>query len=229
MAGPIKGITSSPFLPARKGGFSLTELLVVISIVLVLAMIATPAYSHFTRIRDEAACLSHLRQIGVAVFSYTNEHNGVLPGPMPATQRASYTSHQITKAPNSLLQYIAPYLGLVPPSSRQKAVVFECSAQKKLRHGEDDPVFYLHRTTVFSDGTKQRPFGYQAANQTTLPPMKLSNVIRPGETVAIFDTSGTAAHPEVHLRTRNVLFIDGHTERVELNRLIIDASTIAIQ
>ncbi|HWL52048.1 MAG TPA: type II secretion system protein [Chthoniobacteraceae bacterium] len=216
-------------LPTGERGFSLTELLVVASLVLALAMIATPAFSRFTRVRDQVGCLSNLRQIGVATLNYANEHGGRLPGPMPATQRASYTSHQITKAPNSLLQYIAPYLGLTPPPSRQMAAVFQCPAQIKLRRGEDDPVFYLHRDTVFADGTRQRPFGYKASNATPSEPMKLQNVIRPGETVAIFDTSGTAAHPEVHVDARNVLFIDGHAERMKLERLLFDGSTITIR
>lgn len=229
MADSVTRMTFPPLLPIRQQGFSLTELLVIIGLVLVLAMVATPAYSRLTQVRDDASCLSNLRQIGVAVLNYANENHGLLPGPMPASQRASYTSHQITKAPNSLLQYIAPYLGLLPPPKRQMASVFQCPAQLKLRMEEDDPVYYLHRDTLLPDGTRQRPFGFRASNQTTAQPMKLPNIIRPGATVAIFDTNGPGAHPEVHLQTRNVLFIDGHTERVTRDRLAFDGVTVTIQ
>lgn len=232
MAYEVERITL-PFspLPSRQHGVSLLELLVGVGIVAVLIAIALPGYSRFVQINDQTACSSNLRQIGVAVFNYASDHRGTLPGPMTATQRASYTSHQMRTAPISLLHYIAPYLDLAPPPSRQMAKVFQCPAQAKVRIGEDDPVFYLHRQTVFEDegNIAQRPFGYQASGSKTAQPMMLANVVRPSETVAIFDTSGTATRPEVHFHTRSVLFIDGHTENVERSRIIHDGSDITIR
>ncbi len=208
---------------------SLAELIIAIGIVLLLAAISVPVYTRFTRLKDQTVCNSNLRQIGVAVINYANDHQGLLPGPVTATQRATYTSHQLKTAPISLLHYLGPYLGLVPPPSKQTAVVFQCPAQEKLRRGEEDPVFYLHRQTRFPDGTIQRPFGYQAGNATPMAPLRLTNIVRPAETVAIFDTSGTAAVPEVHLQTRNVLFIDGHTGQFDRSRLSFDATTVTIR
>lgn len=228
MANQVKRVATPPSARLQQG-MSLLELMISIGIMLVLIVIAVPAYSRITQMKEQATCSAHLRQIGVAVLTYASDHRDVLPGPMTATQRASYTSHQIKTAPVSLLHYIAPYLGLVPPLTKQYAVVFQCPAQAKLRRGEEDPVFYLHRDTVFENGSTQRPFGYQAANATPLDPMRLANVASPGKTVAIFDTSGTAAQPEVHPLSRNVLFIDGHVESVERGRLSFDATTVTIR
>lgn len=229
MANPVKRYHQTPWLLRQQKGVSLAELIVSISTVILLVGITVPIYSRVTRLKDQAVCNANLRQIGVAIINYANEHQGILPGPVTATQRASYTAHQIKTAPISLVHYLAPYLGIPSPPAKQSAAIFECPAQAKLRRGEDDAVFYLHRDTVLRDGPTQRPFGYQASGSTPRAPMRLTNVVRPPETVAIFDTSGTTVHPEVHLHIRNVLFIDGHTESVDVNRLSFDATKVTIR
>jgi prepilin-type N-terminal cleavage/methylation domain-containing protein/prepilin-type processing-associated H-X9-DG protein len=62
-----------------KSGFTLIELLVVIGIIALLAAILFPV---FARARDQArktACLSNLRQIGVAASLYTSDYDGGYP------------------------------------------------------------------------------------------------------------------------------------------------------
>lgn len=208
---------------------SLPELMIAIGILAVLLAISIPVYSRFTRLKDQVICNSNLRQIGMAVINYANEHRGVLPGPVTATQRASYTAHQLKTAPISLVHYLAPYLAIDPPPAKRVAAIFQCPAQAKLRIGDDDAVFYLHRQTVFPNGMAQRPFGYSSGSATPIPPMRLSDIVRPAQTVAIFDTNGTTTVPEVHYQSRNVLFIDGHTEQVDNSRLTFDATNVTIR
>jgi prepilin-type N-terminal cleavage/methylation domain-containing protein/prepilin-type processing-associated H-X9-DG protein len=61
------------------GGFTLIELLVVIAIIGVLSALLLPALSRAQQLARRAACLSNLRQIGLAFSIYLGEHNDRFP------------------------------------------------------------------------------------------------------------------------------------------------------
>lgn len=63
----------------RRAAFTMTELLVVIVIVAVLAGIAFPIGSSILARSRSAACLSNLRQIGVALESYLQDNSQTMP------------------------------------------------------------------------------------------------------------------------------------------------------
>ena len=63
----------------RVGGFTLVELLVVISIVGLLAALSIPAISSAVRKANQVKSAGHLRQIGAAMLAYASEHGGYLP------------------------------------------------------------------------------------------------------------------------------------------------------
>ena len=77
--------------------FTLIELLVVIAIIAVLASLAVPAVNGALKRGTSAACLSNLRQIGIATIAYAVDNDMVLPAaggggsPEWATSIASYT------------------------------------------------------------------------------------------------------------------------------------------
>ena len=66
-----------PLLASK--GFTLTEVLVVITIILVLAFLSTLGVSKLRSAARGANCVSNLRQIGAAMISYAQERNGQLP------------------------------------------------------------------------------------------------------------------------------------------------------
>ena len=80
----VQGRDASPrhslVSPVRRWvAFTLLELLVVIGIVAVLSGVSYPLYQRMVQSGRAAACVSNLRQIGIALNLYLNEHNQVMP------------------------------------------------------------------------------------------------------------------------------------------------------
>src|SRR5947209_723193 len=65
--------------PDRKAAFTLSELLVVIGVIAVLAAILFPVFAQARDKARQAACLSNLRQIGSALQMYLQDYDERLP------------------------------------------------------------------------------------------------------------------------------------------------------
>jgi prepilin-type N-terminal cleavage/methylation domain-containing protein len=63
----------------QRNAFTLIELLVVIAIIALLAALIFPAFSRAKESGKGAACISNLRQIGIAFQVYVQENNNRLP------------------------------------------------------------------------------------------------------------------------------------------------------
>jgi prepilin-type N-terminal cleavage/methylation domain-containing protein/prepilin-type processing-associated H-X9-DG protein len=118
------------FWSAKKCAFTLTELLVVLAIIALLAALLLPALTSAKEKGKRAVCLSNLRQIGLATIAYAHDNEGKIPyGPKapPFTSPANF--YPSTGAPTSLLslQSGAPVgLGLLLQDhlSTQRKVLF---------------------------------------------------------------------------------------------------------
>ena len=100
---------------ARCGGFTLTELLVVIGVIALLIGILLPTLSKARESSRKAACLANLRTLGQALHMYANIWkdqlpNGSPPGPKQTTPWFSYSgqnqvlvffANEIVKGPAS--------------------------------------------------------------------------------------------------------------------------------
>ena len=82
-------------------GFTLVELLVVISIIAVLISLLLPALNKARESGMTISCLSKLRQLGIASTMYGNENRGCLP---------SWSLHS-TAGANQWAAVLAPYIG----------------------------------------------------------------------------------------------------------------------
>ena len=63
----------------RRKGFTLIELLVVIAIIAILAAILFPVFAKARAKARQSACLSNLKQIGLAFAQYNSDHDGIYP------------------------------------------------------------------------------------------------------------------------------------------------------
>lgn len=60
-------------------GFTLTEILIAIAIIVALAAIVIPVGRSVLARSHKAACLSNLRNIGIGIETWLQDHNGIMP------------------------------------------------------------------------------------------------------------------------------------------------------
>jgi general secretion pathway protein G len=84
-----------------RSGFTLIEMLVVIAIIALLAAILVPTVNGALEKAKRAQCASSLRQVGIAIMTYTTEHDTYIP-----TVRSGGWGAGI-----HWIEQISPYLG----------------------------------------------------------------------------------------------------------------------
>jgi prepilin-type N-terminal cleavage/methylation domain-containing protein/prepilin-type processing-associated H-X9-DG protein len=73
----------------ERNAFTLVELLVVIGIIAVLIAILLPALAAARKAAQAAACMSNMRQWGMALQAYVDQNKGALPQKGPSGQQSS--------------------------------------------------------------------------------------------------------------------------------------------
>jgi prepilin-type N-terminal cleavage/methylation domain-containing protein/prepilin-type processing-associated H-X9-DG protein len=112
-------------LRRSRSAFTLIELLVVIAIIAILAAILFPVFAQAREKGRQTACLSNLRQVGLALQMYAQDYDEVLP---TSGDTANFAD---PKAPTNFLGALIPYIKnksiFVCPSSVDANTVYKGS------------------------------------------------------------------------------------------------------
>lgn len=179
--------------------FTLNEMMVVVAFMIILAGLLVPALSRVHGSARRAECAANLRQVGVALRLYADDHADSLPvlespNPYPNGVGAYYK------------QLVKGYLGLTGPASPAEGV-FTCPSDPTIRR----QVSHAFTSFTFS--------GYEAGpgDLPRITGKRLGSVRQPSKAVLVGEWTaffGGSWHP---LRTgpypdsRSVLgFVDGH-------------------
>lgn len=183
--------------------FTLIELLIVISIIAVLAAMLLPALSRAKKVTYKSSCMSKLKQIGTASFSYVDDNNGQLPVYWDSLGEGGYL-------PFGNLYTISTSAGEdAIKAFKKKLVILQCP---------EDTVFgYISGSWWYCTSfAKNYYLSYQTANAP-----KISRVKNPSGIIWAIDstyknfTSSSVYTPVAlggnrHFEGWNALFVDGH-------------------
>lgn len=197
----------------RRAGFTLVELLVVITIIAVLAGLILTASQNAREQTDSARCLSNLRQWQVALVAYAADNDGDTPrrgqGVRPVTN---------TARPEDWFNALPPYAGMPSYADLTRS-------RRRIKPG-DGTIF----ACPSSKDTGAQCFLPYAMNMNISPtdrahPHRLAEITNPSRLVFLADAPGPysstlpAAEPYSvkarHAGRANVVFMDGHAVSFE--------------
>ncbi|HEY3266932.1 MAG TPA: prepilin-type N-terminal cleavage/methylation domain-containing protein [Armatimonadota bacterium] len=119
----------------RRRAFTLIELLVVIAIIAILAGILFPVFAKARERGKAAACLSNVKQMGLAERMYVDDYNGCLV-PYGITEDAAHGGYSVR------------FTKLIQAYSKN-VTIFSCPSDKLDRDKLDDPAVYYPYTTTY--------------------------------------------------------------------------------
>jgi len=196
----------------RRPAFTLIELLVVIAIIGILVALLLPVLGRMKAKAQNAACVSQLRQLGVAARLYAEDNDSKLP----VAERLPSLPLLPDKTLPRICDVLGPYVGKMA-GTNGSAMVFKCPADREMFF-EIEGSSYMWNTALNNEridvGEKIRIF--MVGNTTNFVPVKTdTNFVHAAEsTPLLFDYDDF--HPRSPKPGKNVVFMDGHVTPLKI-------------
>jgi prepilin-type N-terminal cleavage/methylation domain-containing protein len=175
-----------------RSGFTLIELLVVIAIIAILAAILFPVFAQAREQARKTACLSNLKQIGLACNMYVQDYDETFPFAWGTTGPWCYALNPYVKSAgisassnfpdNAASVWHCPTDALLPPPGSK--IFISYSSNPLVMGGGFDPAVYTWNT-----------YGYRVA-RTLASIDSPSQVVFAGEMVPGYNASGLPSNYE---------------------------------
>lgn len=154
----------------RRHGFTLIELLVVIAIIAILAAILFPVFAKAREQARKTACLSNMKQIGLALYMYAEDYDEVLPERYGCSypEATCVGDYEFSNG----IGYARTWKSMLMPYIKSRDV-FKCPSNDAAQHGT------LVNNTKVPDTNVESPL-YPAGYEMWLPDFNPSNVFLNG-------------------------------------------------
>jgi prepilin-type N-terminal cleavage/methylation domain-containing protein/prepilin-type processing-associated H-X9-DG protein len=165
-----------PLASRKRQAFTLIELLVVIAIIAILAAILFPVFAQAREKARQTACLSNMKQMGLAATMYRNDYDGMyMPlGTLDPTLPNGYRYWP---------QLQEPYL--------KNKDIFSCPSR--------DDIKYDHTNPANKNAPVYVTYGQNYWTETAIYYKDTTDsvITRPAETVLYMEDGGSKAHPSL--------------------------------
>jgi prepilin-type N-terminal cleavage/methylation domain-containing protein len=212
-------------------GFTLVELLVVIAIISILAALIFPVFASARAKARQTACLSNMRQAGIAIAMYSQDYDGLYPYAIDPADRDTPQIWDTMPDFQAQLPFL-PWLHEVLQPYIKSKELFHCPSDTGIgiedftgqilnclptcyaKHGTS----YLYRTEIAARNAGDATFQNPSQLNVLMDGSGIWHGSGPAD-MSIGITNWYPGNPDLRERRFNTLHADGHAKSLTFNQV----------